>query len=105
MLAEGQHFTAGAMLRSLGGEVRSKLIDGQAWRDGVPGIMRGGVLVGFKFYVWAELWRISGVGRDAEDERVVKRVGAVSEAARHGLAAAGKLAAAGRVVRRRRDWR
>jgi hypothetical protein len=102
MLDEGQHFTAGAMMRSLGHEVRSKLIDGQAWRDGVPGLMRGGVLVGFKFYVWAELWRISGAGRNPDDERVVRRVGAVSELARYGLTATGKLklAAASRVLTR-----
>ncbi|HZB43382.1 MAG TPA: glycosyltransferase [Ilumatobacter sp.] len=102
MLAEGQRFTAGAMLRALGREVRSKLIDSQAWRDGVPGLMRGGVLVGFKFYVWAELWRISGVGRDPDDEPVVRRVGVVSEIARHALGAAAKIAAATRFARRAR---
>ena len=92
MLAEGQAFTrrrddAG---RS-GTRCAPKLIDGQAWRDGVPGLMRAGVLIGFKFYVWAELWRISGDGRDPDDERVVRRIGAVSELARHGLRVTGKL--------------
>jgi (heptosyl)LPS beta-1,4-glucosyltransferase len=100
MLAEGQRFSAGAMARALGREMRSKLIDGEAWRDGVPGLMRGGVLVGFKFYVWAELWRISGVGRDPDDERVVKRIGAVSEVVRHGLAAAAKVSTISRVAHR-----
>jgi glycosyltransferase involved in cell wall biosynthesis len=100
MLAEGQRFTADAMLRSLGREVRSKLFDGQAWRDGVPGMIRGGVLVGFKFYVWAELWRISGVGRNPDDDRVVRRLGVVSEVARHTLALAGKLSTLRLAVRR-----
>jgi len=101
MLAEGQAFSAGAMTRSLGHEVRTKLIDGQAWRDGVPGLMRSGVLIGFKFYVWAELWRISGGDHIPDDERVVRRIGAVSELARHGLRVTGKLSA----VRRRLSTR
>jgi hypothetical protein len=100
MLAEGQRFTAAGMCRSLGREVRSKLIDGEAWRDGVPGLMRAGVLVGFKFYVWAELWRISDVGRDPADERVVRRVGAACELARGAIAVAATAAALRTATRR-----
>ena len=109
MRREGQRFSARVMCRSLGREVRTKLIDGEAWRDGVPGLMRAGVLIGFKFYVWAEFWRISGVGRDPEDERTVRRIGVLSEIARRALHAAGAASvlrgAAGRAwaqVRRRR---
>ena len=98
MLAEGQAFSAAAMCAALGHEVRTKLIDGQAWRDGVPGLMRAGVLVGFKFYVWAELWRISGVGRAVSDESVVRRVGVASEVARHTLRLGGRLSAVRRSV-------
>ncbi len=98
MLAEGQAFSAGAMCAALGHEVRTKLIDGQAWRDGVPGLMRAGLLIGFKFYVWAELWRISGVGRDPQDERVVRRVGVASELTRQTLNLTGKLSAARRLL-------
>ena len=73
----------------------------RSWRDGVPGLIRAGVLVGFKFYVWAELWRISNVGRAAGDEPVVRRIGAASELARHTLHLGGRLSAAARSVKHR----
>lgn len=105
MLDEGQSFSAAAMLRALAKELRSKLIDAQAWRDGTPGLMRVGVLVGFKFYVWAELWRLSDDVNDsdgsaeARDATVVKGVGIVGGAIRLAMLAAGLSRRARRAVR------
>ena len=48
---------------------------GKAWRDGVPGLLRVGILVGFHFYVWAAFWQLSGAQRTPEDDRYVAKLG------------------------------
>ncbi|HEX2189382.1 MAG TPA: glycosyltransferase family 2 protein, partial [Longimicrobiaceae bacterium] len=75
MLDRGQVFTARAMLADLGRRTYRQLVQGRAWRDGVPGLLRVGVLVGFHFYVWAALWQLSGARRNPEDDRTVRRLG------------------------------
>ena len=82
MVEEGQRFTAGGMMRALGLAFYKQFLEGQPWRDGVPGLLRAGILVAFKFYVWAAFWQLSGVGRTAEDDRVVRRLGYLMEGMR-----------------------
>lgn len=73
MIDRGQVFTARAMFTSLGSRVWRQLVVGKAWRDGVPGILRVGILVGFHFYVWAAFWHLSGGERTAPDEALLRR--------------------------------
>lgn len=75
MLDAGTPFTARAMLGSLAEKAYRHGIRGRPWRDGVPGLLRAGILVGFHFYVWAAFWQISGRGRAPEDDRLVRRLG------------------------------
>lgn len=75
MLDEGQVFTARAMLATLAEKAYRHGIRSRPWRDGVPGLLRAGILVGFHFYVWAAFWQISGRGRTPEDDRSVRRLG------------------------------
>lgn len=101
MIDRGEAFTARRMIGALGEGVYRHLILGRAWRDGVPGLVRAGVLVAFKFYVWAAFWHLSGVGRTAADDRTVRRWGAVLETPRAALGAASGVAKWLRQVRRR----
>jgi len=79
MIDRGQTFTARGMLVALGKQVRKQLIRGQAWKDGVPGLLRAGIIVGFHFYVWAAFWQLSGAQRTAEDDRTVTRFGRATD--------------------------
>lgn len=92
MIDRGETFTARAMLGALGENVYRHLLLGRAWRDGVPGLVRAGVLIAFKFYVWAAFWHLSDVGRTPEDDRTVRRLGAVLTGPRALLGAASRLA-------------
>jgi (heptosyl)LPS beta-1,4-glucosyltransferase len=85
MADAGQVFTAGRMLAALGRKAHREFVVGEPWRDGVPGILRAGLLVVFHFYVWAAFWQASGARRTAADDRVVRRIGVGLRAA--GLAA------------------
>jgi glycosyltransferase involved in cell wall biosynthesis len=82
MIDRGEVFTARAMLAALWQRTWRQLIVGRAWRDGVPGLLRVGILVGFHFYVWAAFWQLSGAQRTPEDERTVRRLGWVLGAVR-----------------------
>lgn len=79
MIDRGQVFTARAMLTSLGTRTWRQLVVGKAWRDGVPGILRVGILVGFHFYVWAAFWQLSGAKRTPEDDRYLRWAGGAIE--------------------------
>lgn len=82
MLDRGQVFTARAMLTDLGRRAYRQFIQGRAWRDGVPGILRAGVLVAFHFYIWAMFWQLSGARRTPEDDRLLRRLGLLIAPAR-----------------------
>jgi hypothetical protein len=82
MLDRGEVFTARAMLAALWSRTWRQLVVGRAWRDGVPGLLRVGILVGFHFYVWAAFWQLSGARRTPEDDRTVSRLGVVLGAIR-----------------------
>lgn len=89
MIDQGQRFTAWGMLVALARQVDKELFAAQAWKDGVPGVLRAGILVGFKFYVWTAFWQLSGVGRTAEDDRLVRRLGGGAALARRVVAMCG----------------
>lgn len=88
MIDRGEVFSARAMFLSLGSRAMRKFVRGRAWRDGVPGLLRAGMLVGFHFYIWAAFWQLSGAKRTAEDDRFVRRLGIALDGLRRGLAAA-----------------
>lgn len=82
MIDRGQVFSARAMVRSLGTRAFRRLVHARPWRDGVPGLLRAGILVGFHFYIWAAFWQLSGAKRTAEDDRYLRRLGAALESLR-----------------------
>jgi glycosyltransferase involved in cell wall biosynthesis len=74
MIDRGEVFRAGAMLWNLSRHARKQFIWGDALRDGMPGLLRGGILVAFHFFVWAAFWQLSGAERKPEDERLLGRI-------------------------------
>jgi hypothetical protein len=87
MVDEGPPFTAGDMLTALARKAHREFIVAEPWRDGVPGILRAGLLISFQFYVWAAFWQASGAERTAADDATIRRLGLVLRAA--GLASNG----------------
>lgn len=75
LLDSGEVFTARKMLLRVVRKARKQYVEGRAFDDGVPGILRATVLVTFHFYVWAAFWQLSGAKRTAEDDRLLRRVG------------------------------
>ena len=71
----GETFTARRMLRRLAQKTRRQFVDGRAFDDGVPGVVRAATLVAFDFYVWAAFWQMSGAKRTPDDDRYVRRIG------------------------------
>jgi glycosyltransferase involved in cell wall biosynthesis len=97
MLARGQVFTARAMLRALTRVAYTQIVRGEALKDGVPGLLRAFILVGFHFYNWAAFWQASGARRTPEDDRYLRRVDATLQGLRRVL----RVGSAGnRLVRR-----
>jgi glycosyltransferase involved in cell wall biosynthesis len=82
MIDQGQVFTVKGMLFALAAQVDKEFFAAQAWRDGVPGMLRATILVAYKFYVWAAFWQMSGGRRTMADDRLLRRGGMVLEAAR-----------------------
>jgi len=89
MLDRGQRFSARAMAGALGGRAYRQFVIGRAWRDGVPGMFRAAILVGFHFYVWVAFWQLSGARRTAEDDRYVRRLGLAMESLRRAVVVGG----------------
>ena len=74
MIDAGEVFTARRMVLTLGEKLYRHFVQARALRDGVPGIMRAGILVAFHFYVWAAFWHQSGARRTPEDDRQLRRL-------------------------------
>jgi glycosyltransferase involved in cell wall biosynthesis len=74
MIAAGEVFTARRMLLTLGEKLYRHFVVSRALRDGVPGLMRAGLLVAFHLYVWAAFWHQSGAQRAAADDRLLARL-------------------------------
>jgi glycosyltransferase involved in cell wall biosynthesis len=79
MLDRGEVFSARAMTRDLAERAYRQVVLARAYRDGVPGLLRAGVLVHYHFCVWLELWQRSGARRTEEDDRYVARLGRAVE--------------------------
>lgn len=82
MIDAGVEFSARGMVSALAGHVYKQFVRGRALRDGVPGLLRAGLLVGFHFYVWAAFWQLSGSRRTPADDRYLGRPAAALEALR-----------------------
>jgi (heptosyl)LPS beta-1,4-glucosyltransferase len=91
MIDRGMVFSARAMFVALGTRAKRQFIDGKAWRDGVPGMLRAAILVGFHFYVWAAFWQLSGAKRTDEDDRYVRQIGGTLERLARGYRAVTSL--------------
>jgi glycosyltransferase involved in cell wall biosynthesis len=74
MIDAGEVFTARRMLLTLGEKLYRHLVVARALRDGVPGLLRAGILVAFHLYVWAAFWHQSGAQRAAADDRLLRRL-------------------------------
>ncbi len=83
MVDRGQVFSAQTLIRMMVSTTYKQFILAQAWRDGVPGMLRAGILVGFKFYIWAAFWQASGARRTPADDAFVHRMGLAMELVRH----------------------
>ncbi len=77
MLDQGQAFTARSMLLAMSQVVDKQFVMARPWEDGMPGILRAGILVAFKFYVWVAFWQASGAKRTEADDGVVRVWGTV----------------------------
>jgi glycosyltransferase involved in cell wall biosynthesis len=82
MLDQGLHFSAKAMLAALSAQVDKEFFRAEAWKDGLPGVLRAAILVGYKFYVWTAFWQLSGAQKTEEDDRLIRRLGATLNAGR-----------------------
>jgi len=90
MLDQGQVFSAKAMLLALAAQVDKEFFRGHAWQDGVPGVLRAGILVAYKFYVWAAFWQLAGAKRTRADDQLVQRIGTILAGLRRLLGFAGE---------------
>ena len=72
MIDAGEVFTARRMLLTLGEKLYRHFVLARALRDGVPGLMRAGLLVAFHLYVWAAFWHQSGARRTSGDDRLLR---------------------------------
>jgi glycosyltransferase involved in cell wall biosynthesis len=77
MLDQGQRFSAKAMLTVLASQVDKEFFRAEAWKDGMPGVLRAAILVGYKFYVWTTFWQLSGAQRTQEDDVLIRRLGSL----------------------------
>jgi glycosyltransferase involved in cell wall biosynthesis len=72
MIDAGEVFTARRMLLTLGEKLYRHFVLSRALRDGVPGLIRAGLLVAFHLYVWAAFWHQSGARRTSADDRLLR---------------------------------
>jgi hypothetical protein len=79
MIDAGQAFTARGMIRTLWWSFHRQFVRGQGLRDGVPGLIRGAILLGFHFMVWACFWQLSGAQRTTSDDRLLRRLSLLVE--------------------------
>lgn len=73
MLESGQTFSVRAMFGALVAQAEKEFLHAEPWHDGVSGLLRAGILVAYKFYVWTALWQLSEAKGDAADERWLHR--------------------------------
>jgi glycosyltransferase involved in cell wall biosynthesis len=91
MIDEGRVFSAADMGRALRRQAHRHLLLSRCWEDGLPGVLRGVVLVNHHFYVWTAFWQLSGAQRTEEDDRYVRRLGTVLSAVQRSRAVVERL--------------
>ena len=74
MIEAGEVFTARRMLTTLAEKLYRHLVLSRALRDGMPGLLRAGLLIAFHLYVWAAFWQQSGAKRTPRDDRLLRRL-------------------------------
>ncbi len=74
MIDAGQVFSARTMLSTLAEKVYRHFVVARALGDGVPGLLRAGLLVAFHLYVWAAFWHRSGAARLGADDALLRRM-------------------------------
>jgi hypothetical protein len=72
---QGRTFRARDMLAALIDVVDKQLFEAGAWKEGMPGVLRAGLLVGAEFYAWAAFWEMQRKAGDKEDDRFVRWAG------------------------------
>lgn len=87
MIDRGMTFTARGMLAAMWKHIHKQFVRGQAFRDGVPGVLRASLIVGFHFYVWAAFWQLSGARRTPDDDRFLDGLGRWIERAERAILA------------------
>ena len=91
MAEAGQEFGARRMLAALAEKSYREFVVAEAWDDGVPGLVRAGILVAFRFYVWVGFWEAAGRPRTKQDDAYLRRVGRAMRAADAALRATMRL--------------
>jgi glycosyltransferase involved in cell wall biosynthesis len=79
MVDAGRVFSAREMMIVLGRAFRKQFFYAGAFKEGMPGVVRGGILIAHKFYVWAAFWQLSGARKTADDDRYLRRLGRIVE--------------------------
>jgi hypothetical protein len=74
MIEAGEVFTARRMLTTLAEKLYRHLVLSRALRDGMPGLLRAGLLIAFHLYVWAAFWQQSGASRSAPDDKLLRQI-------------------------------
>ena len=74
MIDAGEVFSARTMLNTLAEKLYRHFVVARALRDGVPGLLRAGLLVAFHLYVWAAFWHLSGGVRLDADDALLRRL-------------------------------
>jgi hypothetical protein len=90
MVDAGQTFSAREMTAVLARAFRKQFVYAGAFKEGVPGVVRGGILIAHKFYVWAAFWQLSGAQRTPEDDRYLRRLARRVEAVARPLSLVGR---------------
>lgn len=72
MVDAGQTFSAQEMASVLARAFRKQLFYAGAFKDGMPGVVRAGILITHKFYVWAAFWHLAGASRTPTDDRYLR---------------------------------
>jgi glycosyltransferase involved in cell wall biosynthesis len=97
MVDAGKTFSASEMIRVLARAFRKQFFYAGAFKEGMPGVVRAGILIAHKFYVWAAFWHLSGAKRTPEDDRYLAGLGRNVETVGRSLSLAGRV---GRRLRR-----
>ena len=72
MVDSGKVFSAQEMATVLGRSFRKQFFYAGAFKEGMPGVVRAGILITHKFYVWAAFWHLSGANRTDDDDRYLR---------------------------------